>query len=46
MGLSAQKEFQEKVNHLVDVRRRMGNPFLDDFSELITLAAETVLVIL
>ena len=37
MGLSAQKTFKQQVNKLVDVMRKMGNPFLDDFPELVTL---------
>ena len=37
MGLSAQKTFKQQVNNLVDVVRKMGNPFLDDFQELVTL---------
>ena len=37
MGLSAQKTFEQQVNNLADVIRRMGNPFLDDFTELVTL---------
>ena len=37
MGLSAQKTFKKQVNNLVDVIRTMGNPFLDDFPELVTL---------
>lgn len=37
MGLSAQKTFKQQVNNLVDVVRKMGNPFLDDFPELVTL---------
>lgn len=37
MGASAQKTFKKQVNHLANVIRRMGNPFLDDFPELITL---------
>ena len=37
MGLSAQKTFKKQVSNLVDVIRRMGNPFLDDFPELVTV---------
>lgn len=37
MGLSAQTTFKQQVNNLVDVVRKMGNPFLDDFQELVTL---------
>ena len=37
MGASAQRTFMKQVNHLANVIRRMGNPFLDDFPELITL---------
>jgi hypothetical protein len=37
MGLAAQKAFTQQVTNLVDVIERMGNPFLDDFSELVTL---------
>ena len=37
MGLSAQKTFKQQVNNLADVIKRMGNPFLDDFPELVTM---------
>ena len=37
IGLSAQKTFKQQVNNLVDVVRKMGNPFLYDFPELVTL---------
>ena len=37
MGLSAQKTFKQQVNNLVEVMRKMGNPFLDDFPVLVTL---------
>ena len=37
MGLSVQKTFRKQVKNLVDVMRKMGNPFLDDFPELVTL---------
>lgn len=37
MGLSAQTTFKQQVNNLADVIRKMGNPFLDDFPELVTL---------
>ena len=37
MGLCAQKTFKQQVNNLVDVVRKMGNPFLNDFPELVTL---------
>lgn len=36
LGLSFQT-FKKQVNNLVDVVRGMGNPFLDYFSELVTL---------
>lgn len=36
-GLTFQKTFKKQVNNLVDVIRRMGNPFLDNFPELVTL---------
>ncbi|KAK3750821.1 hypothetical protein QZH41_008184 [Actinostola sp. cb2023] len=36
-GRSTQKTFQRQVNNLTDVVRRMGNPFLDDFQELVRL---------
>ena len=32
-----QRKFQSQVNSLVDTIRNMGNPFVDDFPELITL---------
>jgi hypothetical protein len=37
MGRSAQNTFKQEVNNLVDVIKKMGNPFLDDFPELVTL---------
>ena len=37
MGLDAQKAFKKQAHNLADVIRRMGNPFLDDFPELVTL---------
>ena len=36
-GQSAQKTFRNQVSSLVDVIREMGNPFKDDFAELVTL---------
>ena len=36
-GFAAQKTFQKQVNSLVKTFQRMGNPFLDDFPELVTL---------
>ena len=36
-GQSAQKSFRDQVSSLVDVIREMGNPFKDDFAELVTL---------
>ncbi|EDO32802.1 predicted protein [Nematostella vectensis] len=36
-GLSSQKTFKIQVNNLIDVIRKMGNPFLDNFPELVTL---------
>ncbi|XP_061894509.1 uncharacterized protein LOC133644183 [Entelurus aequoreus] len=36
-GLGTQKTFQRQVNSLSDTIRRMGNPFLDVFEELVTL---------
>ena len=41
MGASAQNTFKKQVNHSAIVIRRMRNPFLDDFPELITWIAET-----
>ena len=35
-GQSAQKSFRDQVSSLVDVIREMGNPFKDDFVELVT----------
>ena len=32
-----QTAFQKQVNNLSETIRRMGNPFLDDFSDLVTL---------
>lgn len=37
MGQATQKTFQQQVNNLCDVIKCMGNPFLDDFPELVTL---------
>lgn len=36
-GLAAQKTFQRQVDSLSNTTRKMGNPFLDDFPELVTL---------
>ena len=36
-GRAAQKTFHWQVKNLCDVVRRTGNPFLDDFPELVTL---------
>lgn len=36
-GRAAQKTFHAQVNNLCEVVRRTGNPFLDDFPELITI---------
>ena len=36
-GMASQKTFQRQVGSLCGTMRRMGNPFLDDFPELITL---------
>ena len=36
-GLITQKTFQRQVSTLADTFRRMGNPFLDDFPDLVTL---------
>ena len=37
-GLSAQKTFQKQVNSLFNTFiNKIGNPFLDDFRELVTL---------
>ena len=36
-GLSAQKAFQKHVRDLVNTIKTMGNPYLDNFSELVTL---------
>lgn len=36
-GQATQKTFQQQVNNLCDVIKCMGNPFLDDFPELVTL---------
>ncbi|EDO42325.1 predicted protein [Nematostella vectensis] len=36
-GLNSQKTFKIQVNNLIDVIRKMGNPFLDNFPELVTL---------
>ena len=36
-GASTQKTFQRQVDSLSNTIRQMGNPFLDDFSDLVTL---------
>jgi hypothetical protein len=36
-GRAAQKTFHRQVKNLCEVVRRTGNPFLDDFPELVTL---------
>lgn len=36
-GKASQRLFKRQVNNLSDVIRSMGNPFLDDFSELVKL---------
>jgi len=36
-GLSSQKNFQRQVLSLSETIRQMGNPFLDDFPDLLTL---------
>ena len=36
-GCSAQKRFRCQVSSLVDIMREMGNPFKDEFAELVTL---------
>ena len=36
-GLAAQKTFQRQVDSLSNTTRQMGNPFLDDFPESVTL---------
>ena len=41
-GLCTQTAFQKQVNNLSETIRRMGNPFLDDFSDLVTLNSRTV----
>ncbi|CAB4025281.1 Hypothetical predicted protein [Paramuricea clavata] len=40
-GLAAQKTFQRQVDSLSNTIRKMGNPFLSDFPELVTLAVVT-----
>ena len=35
--MAAQKNFQRQVENLYNTMRKMGNPFLDDFPELVTL---------
>ena len=36
-GHSTQKKFQQHVVSLSETMKQMGNPFLDDFEELVTL---------
>ena len=36
-GFATQKAFQKQVSSLFNTFQRMGNPFLDDFPELVTL---------
>lgn len=38
-GRAAQKTFQRQVNNLCVIVRRIGNPFLDDFSELVPIGS-------
>ena len=42
-GLSSQKAFQSKVQRLVEIFMKMGNPFKDEFTELVTLDARDVM---
>ena len=37
-GLASQKIFQRQVDGLCYTIRRMGNPFLDDFPDLVTFS--------
>ena len=37
MGQATQKTFQQQVKNLCDAIKHIGNPFLDDFPELVTL---------
>ena len=39
-GMASQKTFQRQVGSLCGTMRRMGNPFLDDFPELVTLDSQ------
>ena len=41
-GLCTQTAFQKQDNNLYETIRRMGNLFLDDFSDLVTLNSRTV----
>ena len=36
-GFASQKTFQKQVNNLVKTIQKIGNPFLDDFTELVML---------
>ena len=40
-GLAAQKTFQKQVHSLYKTFKKMGNPFLDDFPELVSLDSST-----
>ena len=40
-GLAAQKTFQKQVHSLYEMFKKMGNPFLDNFPELVTLDSRT-----
>ena len=40
-GLAAQKTFQKQVHSLCETIKKMGNPFLDNFPELVTLDSRT-----
>ena len=40
-GLAAQKTFQKQVHSLYKTFKKMGNPFLDDFPELVSLDSRT-----
>ena len=44
-GLSGQKTFPGQVSRLSNTIRQMGNPFLDDFPDLVTLYSQNLSLI-
>ena len=44
-GLAAQKTFQQQVHSLYKMFKKMGNPFLVGFPELLTLDSHTSITV-